>query len=189
MMNVEEDVVKKEVSQVSELISRIGKEIVNSRGKNPVHFYNLGIIYRSLDQYKEAIAALQRTVKISSSMKIAWFKLGQSYEIVKKFKDAIDAYRQLVELDSRDKHGWNDLGIGYQYNGQNYRAIEAFKNALDIDPWYDPALFNLGNIYKKLGKFQEAEKMYVKMRKSPSHFATLWYRIPERKFFNHKKDR
>jgi len=190
MMNLlkEEDVVKKEVSQFPELISRIGKKIVNSRGKDPVLFYNLGIIYRNLDQYSEAIAALQRAIKVNPAMKIAWFKLGLSYEDVQKYERAIETFKELIELDPRDKHSWNDLGISYQYNDQYTKAVEAFKNALIIDPRYDIALFNLGNVYKKLGKFKEAEKMYTKM-KSPPNFSILWWRTLEREFINYKKRR
>ena len=52
------------------------------------------------------------------------------------------------------------------------RAIACFKNALANDPKFFVSHYNLGIIYKNIGKFDEAKKHLRKAIKLNAHFFT-----------------
>ena len=56
-------------------------------------------------------------------------------------------------------------------------AIKHYTRALDLWPSYEHAMNNLGNIYKNIGEFEEAEILFLKAINISPKFAACWMNL------------
>ena len=45
-------------------------------------------------------------------------------------------------------------------------AMKYYENALELNPYFEDAMLNLGQIYKNMGRFVDAEDLYTRALKS-----------------------
>jgi len=125
---------------------------------------------RKLDWITEPLSELSI---VSDGRKIAVRVAGQQMEAltgqilfdfdaaelggVKEFPDNKGARNRMRESES-----WFQKGLELEETGAPAaQAIEAYRTALEMNPGAAGALVNLGTIYYRLKKFEEAEKHYV----------------------------
>lgn len=73
---------------------------------------------------------------------------------------AIEILKQLVENEQRFAAPYVNLGMAYIKKGDNKAAEEYLMKALDIDLGHPVANNELGLIYRKSGRFEDARKAY-----------------------------
>src|SRR5262245_36666882 len=62
----------------------------------------------------------------------------------------------------RGSENWFQKGLELERTGASVEdEVDAYKKVLEINPWAAGALVNLGTIYYRLRKFDEAEKYYL----------------------------
>ena len=64
------------------------------------HFFNLGLSYRALHKYREALEALQKSVSLQSDFKEAWNFLGLTQQTLDLHQDAIKSFCKALDLDN-----------------------------------------------------------------------------------------
>ena len=76
----------------------------------------------------------------------------------------------LISCDRKSKEELLNEGMKYSQQG-NYRgAVVLYKNALEKDPNYFEARFQLADAYQMIGKYEQAEKEFLKVqRQAPSN--------------------
>lgn len=91
-----------------------------------------------------------------------------------KYRDAIDEYERAVALNP-------ELGNAYRYLGESYKslykvgsetadnkekaelALKAFNTAYELEPNNKDIIFSLGDMYDKLRRFEDAERLYLRI--------------------------
>lgn len=103
---------------------------------------------------------IRETVDVDSDVENAF------HEAVKllreeKYDDAIVVLNSVVEREKGLTAPYINLAMIYRHKGEEKKAEENLKMALAIDPAQPVANNELGIIYRKQGRFDEAKKAYM----------------------------
>jgi tetratricopeptide (TPR) repeat protein len=128
-------------------------------------WYALGIAYRKLGRYQEAVDAYKEALRLKPDDAAAWYSLGNAYWDQGRYQEAIQAYKEALRLKPDDAAAWYNLGNAYSDQGRYQEAIQAYKEALRLEPDDAAAWNNLGVAYWALGNRSEALKAVKELRR------------------------
>jgi tetratricopeptide (TPR) repeat protein len=146
---------------------------------------NLGIAYKSLGQYQEALNFYQQSLEIKREIDVAegtesdrngeansLSNLGNVYCRLGQYQEALNFHQQSLairrEIGNRngEANSLNNLGNVCNLLGQYQEALNFHQQSLVIEREIGDhqgeatSLMNLGNVYDSLGKYQEALNFY-----------------------------
>ena len=76
------------------------QQAVYRDGRNPTFWCSIGVLYFQINQFRDALDAYSRAIRINPYIPEVWFDLGSLYESCNnQITDAIDAYARAAELD------------------------------------------------------------------------------------------
>jgi len=76
------------------------QQAVYRDGRNPTFWCSIGVLYFQINQFRDALDAYSRAIRINPYISEVWFDLGSLYESCNnQITDAIDAYARAFELD------------------------------------------------------------------------------------------
>lgn len=79
------------------------QQAVYRDGRNPTFWCSIGVLYFQINQYRDALDAYSRAIRINPYISEVWFDLGSLYESCNnQISDAIDAYMRAAELDPQN---------------------------------------------------------------------------------------
>lgn len=73
----------------------------------------------------------------------------------------------------------NNLAMAYADNGQLQKAIELYETIITQNDIYPNIHHNLGNTYKQLARYKEAEKEYKKALEIDPNFSFSYYALAD----------
>ncbi len=135
----------------------------------PVAHSRMGLIYRRMGDYEQAIERFVDAVRYDPFSFYDTLNLAQLYHVTKRIRDAIQAYLHAVELEPADFDAQLNLGVCYHETGDFDQAIERFEKAIEIDPHRPHAFVNLGVAYTAQEKYYEAIRAYKEALERDSH--------------------
>jgi signal transduction histidine kinase/uncharacterized protein HemY len=160
------------------------KEIVILNSKNAAEkansLYNLGNLYRQVNNYRLALDCQNQALEIRNSLNdhsasaSSLNNIGEIYKILTKYDKAIVHLNQALEI--RQKEGTpkevaytlNNIGSVFWLKKDYANALEFYLKALEIrlsigdKSDISSSLNNLGNVYKNLNKPNKALEYYRK---------------------------
>jgi tetratricopeptide (TPR) repeat protein len=107
---------------------------------HPLALAYLGDIAMKRANPDEALALLQKSVRISDSIRIAYVDLGAVLTQQKQYGDAIAALRHAVELDPAQPDAHYRLGRAYQAIGNAEESQKEFAKVRDLHEKADDPL-------------------------------------------------
>jgi Tfp pilus assembly protein PilF len=111
--------------------------------------------------YNEAISELSTAVSLDPKLTEAHNLLGVAFD-KKGFGDrAKDSFERAVKLEE-DAETLNNLGFALYQNGNYRAAVDRLKRAAKLAPADERILNNLGLAYCRLGKIDEAYKVFAR---------------------------
>jgi len=120
----------------------------SAEDRTTIHSY-LGVCYKEMGRYEEALAVLGEGLSIDSDrtdilnlMGFCRFKLGQHEQAIEHFKAAVD-------LDPSSAIDYANIAVNYREMGNTQKAVEYFELALALDPGIDFAREGLIKIVEK----------------------------------------
>jgi Tfp pilus assembly protein PilF len=124
----------------------------------------LGIALHDEGRSAEAVAPLERAVRLAPDLPERLNALAQVYEAVGKEPRVISRlYRHALDIQP----ALSDVRVNYgrflQSRGQYESAIEQYDLAIAERPSQDVALFNLGTAYAELGETEQAEQVFLRV--------------------------
>jgi len=122
------------------------------------------LIEKSITQYH--LEKLLLIVVIVLVIFFSWRTILRNAE----WRDPITFYKQTLQYAPESYRIWNNLGMAYDDNGQYLLAEKAYQTATSIDPSDPIAYHNLGNLYFKLNRLDDAEKYLLEAIKNDSTF-------------------
>lgn len=119
------------------------------------HFGKANSFFRE-NQYRKAITEYEATLKYNPNMIQAFRFLGESYKQL--YKPGVDSPLN-KELEKK--------------------TIDALTKALEIEPNNKDIIYSLGDMYDKLKKFPEAEKLYLRIIELQPENMSNYYVVAE----------
>lgn len=120
----------------------------------------LGIVYRNLGRYDDAIAAYLCAIKLDPKWAVPHNHLGNLYRDLGRYDDAIAAFQRAIDIDPKLAFPHNGLGNVYHDLGRYDDAIAAYQRAIELDPKGVTPQNNLGNVYRALSRYDDAIATY-----------------------------
>ena len=136
------------------------KEALNSFKKaldrNPNHqdmasiYSYMGISYRDMAQYREALAILREGEKYDQERTDIYNSMGYCYFKLKQYEEAIRCFEKVIALDPSSAIDYANIASNYRDLGKKEDAIRYYLMALEIDPSITFAQENLEKLMKSL---------------------------------------
>ena len=126
---------------------------------------NLGVLFRSLGEYKKAISSFEKIIEIDPNNIIAHYNLGVMHQENTEYQKAINCYERIIKIDPNNIDALINLGSLLQILRDYKKAINYLAKIIEIDPNYISAHYNLGVVYQKLAENQKAITCYEKVIK------------------------
>lgn len=111
-------------------------EAYNLNNSDPLISFYLGICFKQLEDYENAVFSLNIALKviIPDYMDLLFAQLGDSYHNLKKYKDAIWAYKKAMEYAPRNPlYNYYLANVYYDYYADKNIAAKYYKKILEID--------------------------------------------------------
>jgi tetratricopeptide (TPR) repeat protein/TolB-like protein/predicted Ser/Thr protein kinase len=124
------------------------------------HYVQLGYCYYSFGSYQEASEQFRRVIEIQPDNYLGYNNLGGIYYLLGLYEESVAMHKKAIEIYPNQK-SYSNLGTGYFYLGRYDESIEAYKAAIDLDPGDGTCHYNLGDVYSRVKREQEALDEYT----------------------------
>jgi tetratricopeptide (TPR) repeat protein len=115
----------------------------------------LASLYNEMGDSAKAAETLDSVPEASRSAKL-YSALGETYSQKKDYKKAIEAYQHAIALDRDNLDAIRGLADSLDKDGQTEKALQQYKIISDANPEDPRTYIQLGEIYRRLGKFDLA---------------------------------
>lgn len=129
------------------------------------------------DDFTKAKNILLYVLKNDSSIPEVHFLLGIIYKIQKKYSKAMRHLRETVLKDKNNNEAYNLLGECCMELGMDKQAEPFFAMAIKPDTAYLSAFYNLGSLYYKQKKYDDAILFldeYIKTKEASDSINSIW---------------
>ncbi|CAC9455496.1 hypothetical protein [uncultured Gammaproteobacteria bacterium] len=100
--------------------------------KDYMTYQTIAHIYNKLEQYKNAISALQKVIKIKPDDYASYYGIVDAYSTLKQYKKAIKILKQLVKLDlNNQQEAFNEIGVMYGKMNQYNKAKIYYQKSIE----------------------------------------------------------
>ncbi len=135
--------------------------------ENKIFPYNMGYTYFKLKQYDKAAPYFKQYLEKFPDAKLkkdALLRLGDSYFASRKYWQAMEAYNKAIQLPGYNSdYAFYQKAVSYGFVSRPERKIEELKKFLrkyPKSPLTDDALYQLGNTYLNLGRYNDAVSIF-----------------------------
>jgi len=125
------------------------KKAIQVDNKFDMAYCLLGMVYRELGLYAQAVKSLKKAIVLNSRYADAWAVLGAVFEAQGKLNKAKDALRKAIQLNSDHVVARNMLGIVYERQGLLRHAQKQYRKAVVLNPFFTEARYNLADLRSK----------------------------------------
>jgi len=140
--------------------ARVCSQIIEARPANADAQNIFGVSLAALGRTKEAVAALERAIKINPAAPSYHANLGEVLRQAGELEAAIKPLEEAVRLDPNNAQALNNLGIVNFEQRKFKQAVEYYRRALEHRPAMSEALNNLGNALRMTGDIDGAIQAY-----------------------------
>ena len=74
-------------------------------------------------------------------------------------------------------HGWETLAVYHRDHGRSVQSIEAYEKVVEVDPEFAGGLYNLGNLYYEMKRFDRAAAYFRKVIALKPDFAEAYFNL------------
>ena len=127
--------------------------------------YHLADLYDRNAQYREAIDAYQKVIRLKPDMGYAYLKMGTAYDRIDQPKEAINAFRKAIRYMPNYAVAYNNLAVAHGKLGNYDEEISALQKAIALRPSYTAARYNLGVTYLRKGNRKAALRECESLKK------------------------
>lgn len=122
--------------KVESTLARLEKKLQEEKG-TAEEYYELGCIYLDKKIFTQAIAVLQRALKVEAlappEASRVYNALGYAYSAQEQYDLAIRQYKEAIKLAPDYVVALNNLGFAYEKKKLTAQALEIYEQALQYD--------------------------------------------------------
>ena len=139
--------------------------------------FKRGVELYANNHYREAVVALEESLRLSPDNADALYHLGNSYREAGDLSSAIASYKKALDVRPNWGDGLYGLGVTYGMAGSAAEAINFLQKAIKAKPENPKAHYNLGVAYAQTGRLKEALSSFQEAArldpKDPDYFLNL----------------
>ena len=132
--------------------------------ENTTLLANRGALLCAMGRYSAAERDLKKALRIDPSHPEALFHIGVVMTKKGLWAEAVPQLRRTVELDPARGAAYFYLGEALNHVDDLYGAMAAYQRASELMPTHPRALYGLGIVYDRLGRPEDAARMYRRSR-------------------------
>jgi len=152
-----------EDKKFEEAIPYLKKAKISSRQPVAIHVdATLGMCFRKMQKYDEAIAYCDKALSIDPENTFALNVKGSSLSDLKRYDESVISHTKLLKITPLDDFIWTGKGLALSHLSKYDEAIFCYDKALKIKPDNDEYWFNKGEALHKLSKYSESILCYEK---------------------------
>ncbi len=141
-------------------------------------YLRLGSCRMELQQYDQAVAALQEAQKAQPRDLKVNYSLAMAYRRAGQFDQAESVLRSLAEINPPDASTYySEIIKMYDESGRNENAIEAAKKVIELNPKSEMAVYNLAIMFQKLKRYEEAIAAFQQALTIKPDYDVAYYNI------------
>lgn len=133
--------------------------------------------WMSRGKYAEAVAVLEKAIKLAPENEELRFNLAFSYNRIGRAREAIAQYRETIRILPEYAEAHNNLGNLLVRNGDVGGAVEQFQAAIKYQPENSSAHNNLGTALVRIGKPTEALAQFEEAIRLRADYAEAWQNL------------
>ena len=103
----------------------------------PSIYVHLAVCQKDLENYPEAISALQQALSLEPNLMEAYQQMGFCHFKLGQYQDAANCFEKAIELDHGSAIDYANLGINLLRLGHRKEAAYVLKQALELDASLD----------------------------------------------------
>jgi len=151
-------------------------------------FYQKGVTYKKLRNYKEAEASFLKCIEVKPDFDIVYNGLGGTYFALGKYDKAVETFIKFEELSTKPKlkkkaneyiaRAFTKLGMSAKSDGNFDVAVNKLSSAVKYHP-LDAAYLALAEVYVDKGEYDKAltaADQAINNRKKISKGAAYYYK-------------
>ncbi len=97
-------------------------------------FSNRAVELAESGQYDEALALVNKGIKLDSNNANSWYNKGIILFKMGRYHDALNSFAQAADIDPEFTEAWFNKGMALMCSGKYLEAIRAFNKLLKIHP-------------------------------------------------------
>lgn len=121
--------------------------------KNPMTYFNLGVIAEKQNDLITALENYKKSVQFDDLFTSGYLNISAVYYKLDRKKDAQEILEKLIHLNPNVPEANNNLGYIYFEMGRYPEAIKFLNQAISLDSTYEQPHRSLALIYFKTGKY------------------------------------
>lgn len=137
---------------------------LDADGENPTLLTNRGALLGAMGRYAAAERDLKKVLRMDPAHPEALFDMGVVMTKKGLWAEAVPQLRRAVELDPSKGPAYFYLGEALNHVDDLYGAMAAYQRASELMPSHPRALYGLGIVYDRLGRPDDAARMYRRSR-------------------------
>lgn len=141
------------------------------------HIHNeLGLIFRRLEQYPQAVMEFQQALNLSPKWSLALTNLANVYKDLEQYALAEKMYRDAIQLDTSFALSYYNLSELYVDMGRTEAAVSQLEKVIRLDPEFADAYFNLSRLSLGSPQAESYILQYIQRQPDdPDGFSLLAY--------------
>lgn len=139
---------------------RIFLDIIEKDPYNAIAWFNLGVAYQGVKNYKEAIEAYEYCVAIDDTFEFAYRNLADAYIRLRWYEKAIESLQKNLELGNPEDVLFEAIGHCYDKQKDFENARLYYRKAIQLNPSDDELYYKIGATYFKEHAFENAAKSF-----------------------------
>lgn len=155
------------------------EKYLNLRPENPVSGYvRLASSQMQLNQFEKAIATFQEALNRQPRDVKTNLGLAQAYQKAGQYDKAEEIYKYLAELNPNNALSYYSYIVKmYDESANTEKAILAAKKVIELDPRSEMAIYNLGIMFFKLERFDEAIETFKQVLTIRPDYSYAYFQI------------
>lgn len=149
-------------NQLNESVEEYLKSILIDN-KSIQTFTGLGLSYKALGRYEEAINAFEKAKELNPFDKKTRFYLGTCHVKNNCLCKARKEFTRAIRLDKKFIEPQFDLAVVHEMLNENDMAFDIYKQIIAKRPSYIPAYNNIGSLHMRLTEYKEAISYFKKV--------------------------
>lgn len=144
-----------------------------------VSHYNIGLAYRDIGNYDEAILHFRKALSFNHDMAAINNNLGVTYILKGELSQASEEFKAALRHKPDHAGAHNNLAMALYRQDKLGESILHFREAIKIQPEYANAHFYLAEALDKTGKREEASSHYALAVKINPDFGNMGFRVKQ----------
>ncbi len=144
---------------------------------DPVVHNNKGVAFYHLGLIDSAIYYYQTAVRLRPDYTRAYGNLAKTYLDADQLEYALAAAAKVVQLAPATAQGHILRAEIFEKKGMGADALQAYQEALSIEPWLTDVRNNLGVLYFRSGRLDQAIDMYQQVLARDSTFSVAYFNL------------